>query len=556
MAAPSLGQAIGLNVERRDIFAPAAKQLAVNLADIKAEKRRKAKEKEETASKFMSEMFKLNPDGLNRKVRPEAVKYYNGRMGELQTLLDNPEINQVDLLKKIDETRAGLASLRDQSTSFDNVDKLILSDPNKVPTPLRNFMSNEDLIPDLDTQTFLSAYGVDYDPESNMIRSVGSGKMDVREELVKNKASADSLMQNIASDPNLVKQNIFKIKTVTGYDPEAYLLLKPDQQSYLTNLSNVMANNPSALPTISDEILNNVFNGNQKAYAEALNKIVLDQYEKDKSQLATRADQQAAFAPKGMGELTKFDGSAIPRLNVQDAMKIMATDYMLKQNFPDYVQRTTSAKELSKTAQSKGDGKEEKRVSSGDVSEEPHFTEKGLAFIEKEGLSPTEAMNIFGDANHPKNKKVRAALGGQIYASAPTVAFAPGPGEPITMKGQSVNPLRMWFNPKNNKFYLDYNIVASKESVNKSMSTKVMELSSEDMKTLRSFQNKSVQEGIAKWDSLAPSIKIKSRGYEGVRVMTTDEYAGSSGSSGGASTSSSGSSFPWGETSTKQNPKK
>jgi hypothetical protein len=556
MAAPSLGQAIGLNVERRDIFAPAAKQLAVNLADIKAEKRRKAKDKEETASKFMSEMFKLNPDGLNRKVRPEAVKYYNGRMGELQTLLDNPEINQIDLLKKIDETRAGLASLRDQSTSFDSVDKLILSDPNKVPTPLRNFMSNEDLIPDLDTQTFLSAYGVDYDPESNMIRSVGAGKMDVREELIKNKASADSLMQNIASDPNLVKQNIFKIKTVTGYDPEAYLLLKPDQQSYLTNLSNVMANNPSALPTISDEILNNVFNGNQKAYAEALNKIVLDQYEKDKSQLATRADQQAAFAPKGMGELTKFDGREVPKMNVQDAMKIMATDYMLKQNFPDYVQRTTSAKELNKTAQSKGDGKEEKRVSSGDVSEEPHFTEKGLAFIEKEGLSPTEAMNIFGDANHPQNKKVMAALNGQIYASAPTVAFAPGPGEPITMKGQSVNPLRMWFNPKNNKFYLDYNIVASKESVNKSMSTKVMELSSEDMKTLRSFQNKSVQEGIAKWDSLAPSIKIKSRGFQDVRVMTTDEYAGSSGSSGGASTSSSGSSFPWGGTSTKQNPKK
>jgi hypothetical protein len=257
-----------------------------------------------------------------------------------------------------------------------------------------------------------------------------------------------------------------------------------------------------------------------------------------------------------MGELTKFDGREVPKMNVQDAMKIMATDYMLKQNFPDYVQRTTSAKELNKTAQSKGDGKEEKRVSSGDVSEEPHFTEKGLAFIEKEGLSPTEAMNIFGDANHPQNKKVMAALNGQIYASAPTVAFAPGPGEPITMKGQSVNPLRMWFNPKNNKFYLDYNIVASKESVNKSMSTKVMELSSEDMKTLRSFQNKSVQEGIAKWDSLAPSIKIKSRGFQDVRVMTTDEYAGSSGSSGGASTSSSGSSFPWGGTSTKQNPKK
>ena len=213
----------------------------------------------------MSEMFKLSPDALNRKVRPEAVKYYNGKMTELETLLDNPEINQVELLKKIDETRAGLASFRDQSTSFDSVDKLILSDPNKVPTPLRNFMSNKDLIPDLDTQTFLSAYGVDYDPESNMIRSVGSGKMDVREELIKNKASADALMQNIASDPNLVKQNIFKIKTVTGYDPEAYLLLKPDQQSYLTNLSNVMANNPSALPTISDEILNNVFNGNQKA---------------------------------------------------------------------------------------------------------------------------------------------------------------------------------------------------------------------------------------------------------------------------------------------------
>lgn len=534
MAAPSLGQAIGLNVERKDIFAPAAKQLAVNLADIKAEKRRKAKDKEETASKFMSEMFKLNPDGLNRKVRPEAVKYYNGRMGELQTLLDNPEVNQIDLLKKIDETRAGLSSLRDQSTSFDSVDKLILSDPNKVPTPLRNFMSNEDLIPDANTQTLFSAYSIDYDPGSNMIRSIGSGKMDVREELIKNKASADALLANMTPDER--NKSMVKVKTMTGYDPKAFMVLKPDEQSYLLNLSNVMANNPSALNTISDEIIDSVYAGDINKYSEAVTKIIEDQYQKE---LASASTTEAA--------------QSIPKMLAKDAMNLLATEHMLKKNFPEYVQRTTSLEDLNKTAQSKGDEKGKGQASLGDVSEEPHFTEKGLAFIEKEGLSPTEAMNIFGDANHPQNKKVMAALNGQIYASAPTVAFAPGPGEPITMKGQSVNPLRMWFNPKDKKFYLDYNIVASKESVNKSMSTKVMELSSEDMKTLRSFQNKSVQEGIAKWDSLAPSIKIKSRGFQDVRVMTTDEYAGSS---GGATTSSSGSSYNWGGTSTKQNPKK
>ena len=537
MAAPSLGQAIGLNVERKDIFAPAAKQLAVNLADIKAEKRRKAKDKEETASKFMSEMFKLSPDGLNRKVRPEAVKFYNGKMTELETLLDNPEINQIELLKKIDETRAGLASFRDQSTSFDSVDKLILSDPNKVPTPLRNFMSNKDLIPDTNTQTLFSAYNIDYDPDSNMIRSVGSGKMDVREELINNKASADALLANMT--PEERNKSMVKVKTMTGYDPKAFIVLKPDQQSYLLNLSNVMSNNPSALNTISDEIIESVYGGDINKYSAAVTKIIEDQYQKDLA---------AASATPGAAQ-------AVPKMLAKDAMNLMATEYMLEKNFPEYVQRTTSLEDLNKTAQSKGDEKGKGQASPGDVSEEPHFTEKGLAFIEKEGLSPTEAINIFVDENHPKNKKVRAALGGQIYASAPTVAFAPGPGEPITMKGQSVNPLRMWFNPKNNKFYLDYNIVASKESVNKSMPTKVMELSSEDMKTLRSFQNKSVQEGIAKWDSLAPSIKIKSRGYEGVRVMTTDEYAGSSGSSGrpsgGARPSSSGSSYNWSGASTK-----
>jgi hypothetical protein len=513
MAAPSLGQAIGLNVERKDIFAPAAKQLAVNLADIKAEKRRKAKEKEETASKAMSDMFKLNPDGYNRKVRKEAVNYHNGKVSELEKLMENPDVSQIDLIKKIEEARTGLASFKDQSDSFDNIDKLILSDPNKVPVPLRSFINSPDLIPSTNQQTIFAALNIDYDPSTNTFRSIGPGKMDVREELINNKASADALLANMT--PEERNKSMVKVKTMTGYDPKAFIVLKPDQQSYLLNLSNVMSNNPSALNTISDEIIESVYGGDINKYSAAVTKIIEDQYQKDLA---------AASATPGAAQ-------AVPKMLAKDAMNLMATEYMLEKNFPEYVQRTTSLEDLNKTAQSKGDEKGKGQASPGDVSEEPHFTEKGLAFIEKEGLSPTEAINIFVDENHPKNKKVRAALGGQIYASAPTVAFAPGPGEPITMKGQSVNPLRMWFNPKNNKFYLDYNIVASKESVNKSMPTKVMELSSEDMKTLRSFQNKSVQEGIAKWDSLAPSIKIKSRGYEGVRVMTTDEYAGSSGSS-------------------------
>ena len=553
MAAPSLGQAIGLNVERRDIFAPAAKQLAVNLADIKAEKRRKAKDKEETASKFMSEMFKLNPDGLNRKVRPEAVKYYNGRMGELQTLLDNPEINQIDLLKKIDETRAGLASLRDQSTSFDSVDKLILSDPNKVPTPLRNFMSNKDLIPDLDTQTFLSAYGVDYDPESNMIRSVGSGKMDVREELIKNKASADALMQNIASDPNLVKQNIFKIKTVTGYDPEAYLLLKPDQQSYLTNLSNVMANNPSALPTISDEILNNVFNGNQKAYADALNKIVLDQYEKDKSQLATRADQQAAFAPKGMGELTKFDGSAIPRLNVQDAMKIMATDYMLKQNFPDYVQRTTSAKELNKTAKSgAGDGKGNEANTSA-VATQFQYTPSGYKNIQKAidsldifaeyGINtPEDALNIYNGTNNygltpDQVQKVRNKMQETgAVVEAPTMMIQLGTGsEPVNVDGTPINIEYMYYDKNSRSFYAKTNKQVSGEGTSVNLEQNVVKISPKQMQQIQASENKSIVNQFSNWNKLAGA-----NGWPTIGQYINRETPSGGASSSGATTKSSG----------------
>lgn len=547
MAEPSLGQALGLTVQRKDIFAPAAKQLAVNLASFAEKKERRQKAKEESASKFMSEMFKLSPDGLNRKVRPEAVKYYNGKMTELEKLLDNPEINQVELLKKIDETRAGLASFRDQSTSFDSVDKLILSDPNKVPTPLRNFMSNKDLIPDLDTQTFLSAYGVDYDPESNMIRSVGSGKMDVREELIKNKASADSLMQNIASDPNLVKQNIFKIKTVTGYDPEAYLLLKPDQQSYLTNLSNVMANNPSALPTISDEILNNVFNGNQKAYAEALNKIVLDQYEKDKSQLATRADQQAAFAPKGMGELTKFDGREVPKMNVQDAMKIMATDYMLKQNFPDYVQRTTSAKDLNKTAKSSGgDGKGGKPANVAAVSPEyqymPGGYQKALEYAAQFDKTPEQVLSIYEGSDttslsEEQRKQLIAAINKSgMIASGPSVSMQTLGAEKITIDGNPYNTRKLWYNQGNKKFYLIVDKQVSGEGTSVSISQETLEMTPKMMKDLVAAGDvsSSVKNQLENWNKLAGPNKWP----------TTDEYilrtSGSSRRPSGTTTQSSG----------------
>ena len=66
MAEPSLGQALGLTVQRKDIFAPAAKMLSDNLTAFAEKKERKQKAKEESASKFMSEMFKLSPDALNR----------------------------------------------------------------------------------------------------------------------------------------------------------------------------------------------------------------------------------------------------------------------------------------------------------------------------------------------------------------------------------------------------------------------------------------------------------------------------------------------------------
>jgi hypothetical protein len=541
MAEPSLGQALGLTVERRDIFAPAAKQLAVNLASFAEKKERKQKAKEESASKFMSEMFKLSPDELNRKVRPDAVKFYNGKMTELETLLDNPEINQVELLKKIDETRAGLASFRDQSTSFDSVDKLILSDPNKVPTPLRNFMSNKELIPDLDTQTFFNAYGVDYDPESNMIRSVGSGKMDVREELIKNKASADALLQNIASDPNLARQNMFKIKTVTGYDPEAYLLLKPDQQSYLTNLSNIMSNNPSALPTISDEILNNVFNGNEKAYAEAVNKIIMDQYQKDSSQLATRVEQQAAFAPKGMGELTKFDGKAISKMTPQDAMKMMATEYMLKQNFPEYVQRTTSVKELNKTSTPKGgSGSGQTTTSPSATTVEAHLSSAGKLRAKNEGMDEQVALDISLNrrpASAEEKKKANRITQGAILGDGPTISFQTQGNEVVTIGRQSVNPRKLWYDRKRGQFHLIFDKQVSGEGTSENIFQEDMVLTREQLKQLNTSPNTSVKAQLEQWN-----LNSKSN-----NVPTIDSYiaGGSSASkSSSAKTTTSGAGIP------------
>lgn len=508
MAAPSLGQAIGLRVERKDIFAPAAKMLSENLAAFAEKKERRQKAKEESASKFMSEMFKLSPDGLNRKVRPEAVKFYNGKMTELETLLDNPEINQIELLKKIDETRAGLASFRDQSTSFDSVDKLILSDPNKVPTPLRNFMSNKDLIPDTNTQTLFSAYNIDYDPDSNMIRSVGSGKMDVREELIKNKASADALLANMT--PEERNKSMVKVKTMTGYDPKAFIVLKPDQQSYLLNLSNVMSNNPSALNTISDEIIEGMYGGDINKYSEAVTKIIEDQYQKDLA---------AASATPGAAQ-------AVPKMLAKDAMNLMATEYMLKNNFPEYVQRTTSLEDLNKTAQSgAGGGDKVKPANLSAASTEYQFTPEGYKKAKEEGKkfgkTPEQIIDIYtgADTTTPENisNQIRSVIDKQgLIVNAPTMSVSTQGAEKINLAGTNYNVRKLWYDTNNKKFYAIVDKQVSGESTSVNINQETILLTPPMMKDLTAAMVKdtSIKEQLLNWNKIASE-----QGW-----LTTDQY--------------------------------
>ena len=506
MAEPSLGYAIGLNVKRQDIFAPAAKQLSQNLATWKADKAQAKKEKEAKASKVMDDMMKMDPSTFNRKIRNEATAGFEKSKKELESAIDAGK-SERELLEIVYQTKKNLASYKDQSDNRDLLDKYVLANPGKAPTVLTNYSANNRSRLSEDEIALLQGFGVGYDRETNILTSFGYEPVDVRASLNQAKPTEDELLATTSKDD--IQKNISIIKTKAGYDPIAFARLKPTEQWYALSLANVMYNEPGAVGSISEEVLRKDYGGSYDRYL-----------------VATRSK---------LDEMMKNTKEGDPLPTPFDAQRAIAIDYMVKNHAPEWTSSSTKVQQLNEPPKGGSSGKTEEPPDLGAVSEEFQFTtpaayKTALDLGKKYGLSPEKILAVYGGEDdgsvtpEQKSNIIKSINKFGAAVAAPTISFQTQGAEKTRLGGESYNVNKMYYNKKDKSYYVIVDKQVSGEGTSMNLSKQVIKLTRSTMKDLVAggATNSSIKNQLANWDRIAPS-----NGWP-----TTSQYSGVSAPSG------------------------
>lgn len=510
MAEPSLGYAIGLNVKRQDIFAPAAKQLSQNLATWKADKAQAKKEKEAKASKAMDDMMKLDPSTFNRKIRSEATADFEKSKKELENAIEAGK-SERELLDIVYQTSRNLASYRDQSNNRDLLEKMVATNPEKVPTVLRNYSANNINRLSEDEIALLPGFGINYDPQTNILTSFGFEPVDVRASLDKAKPTEEELLATTSQDD--IQKNTTIIKTKAGYDPIAFASLTPTQKRYALSLANVMYNEPGAIGSISEEVLRNEYGGDYGRYL-----------------MATRSK---------LDEMKKNTKEGDPSPTPFDAQRAIAIDYMVKNHSPEWINSSTKLREFDKQNKGGGSGGGETPADLGKVSEQFQFTtplayKTALDIGKKYGLGPDKILSVYGGEDdgtvtpEQKSQIIKALNRFGAAIAAPTISFQTQGAEKTKLGEQSYNVNKMYYNKKDKSFYVIVDKQVSGEGTSVNLSNQLIKLTRSTMKDLVAggATNTSIKQQLENWDRIAPS-----KGWP-----TTSQYSGESAPSGSGST--------------------
>jgi len=482
MAEPSLGYAIGLNVKRQDIFAPAAKQLSQNLAAWKADKAQAKKEKEAKASKAMDEMMKFDPSTFNRKIRSEATAGFEKSKKELENAIEAGK-SERELLDIVYQAGKNLASYKDQSNNRDLLDKYVLANPGKAPTVLTNYSANNRSRLSEDEIVLLQGFGVGYDRETNILTSFGYEPVDVRAALNQAKPTEDELLATTSQDD--IQKNISIIKTKAGYDPIAFARLKPPEQRYALSLANVMYNEPGAIGSISEEVLRKDYGGNYDRYL-----------------VATRSK---------LDEMMKNTKEGDPLPTPFDAQRAIAIDYMVKTHAPEWIQASTKTINLTEPPKVTDPKNKGAQGNPAAATAEGHLSTAGKKLAKNLGMDEQTAINISlnrVEATPEQRKIANKITKNNILGEGPTVSFNTGGTEVVTIGSINVNPRKLWYDTKNKKFHLSYDKQVSGEGTSYNLAAEDKVLTWEELKQLDSSGNTNVKAQLEQWDLNAAANKV------------------------------------------------
>lgn len=525
MAEPSLGQALGLTVQRKDIFAPAAKMLSENLAAFAEKKERKQKAREDQYNKLLDEVIGLRKTPMH--VREQAN--YDAAVNELKKELDdkfNSGADQRSLAESFFKFYDKQSLIKKRSDMLLEDQKSAFQNPSIVNSRVaaKIYRTGEELTPEdvIEAQ----AMGIDYNPDTREIMSRRIQYTSIPE-TIKNikfdKAEADAAMAFMTEEQKKVAsmspadQAIYRGAKIPGFIQKVTEVTRPSQALYEMKVDALL---------YAD-----------KGYTES----ALQEIERALPQNQTLA----SVIKKKQEELKTANNGVEPTLDL--VKKSLAKDYFMSQ-YENWA-RENAVSDESQRQPVGGTGKNGDKTtrSISATKEESHLSTEGKKRARDLEMDEQIAIDIsLGriDASQEDKKKANRITQGAILGAGPTVSFQVLGGEQVIIGREAVNPRKLWYDKTRNKFHLSYDKQVSGEQTSVNLPGKDIVLTREQLKQLNNSKNTSVREQLEQWNLNAPKNG----------VPTIDVYIASGGASrpsGGARPSSSGTSYNWSGASTK-----
>jgi hypothetical protein len=526
MAAPSLGQAIGLNVQRKDIFAPAAKQLGTNLAEYYGEKEKKKKEREDQYSKVFDEAIQARKTSMHIREQEEYNKAIDEFKKELDDKFNSGADNRsyAETAFKFFEKQSAIKKrsdmlIKDEEGSFKNPSIVNSRIAQKI------YRTNQQLT--ADDLTEAAAMGIDINPETGEIMSRRIQYTSIPE-TIKNikfdKAEADAAVAFMTEEQKKIAsmspadQAVYKGRKIPGFTQKVAEITRPSKVLYEMKVDN--------------------FLNSDRGYTES----ALQEIE----QSLPKGQSLASVISKRQEELKTANNGVEPTLDL--VKKSLAKDHFMNM-YENWARENAVSDELQRApVGGGGSGKPATPVNPAIASSEYVFTPQGYAkateFGDQYGYTPEQIISIYtGENTYGISESNRKKLVDQIdktgaIQNAPAISFAPGGSEVVGIEGRNYNPTKMWYSDRDKSFYLIVSKQVSADQTTENISQETIKLSRKGMKDLQAAgaKSKSVLEQLGAWDQLAPQ-----NGWP-----TIDQYIGG-GASGSSSRPSGGAAKPSGK---------
>jgi hypothetical protein len=474
MAAPSLGYAMGLNVETKDIFGKLGPQLGQNLANWSAKKERAAKEKEAKEEKYQQELYELSKEDYHIRVRGEAKKAYDDLRKKVNAMIESGEDSR-KIMDTFIEYGDIVRGVRQKSKQLYDDQKAFVQNTNYIHPQVLDVIYNSDTPLNAEQVMEATIFGINSpDPQENNWLTVLAPKMPIVESVGKMKLSEDQAIVELSNQAAAKKKydadiaakkkagdkgpfppfeqtytsTSYKSQAIPGYTAPAGAVLTPGETFFIANVANTM---------LADEA--NVEN----ALVEYQSKL-----------------------PKGETLVSKIraEMQLDPNLTLDQAKFNVARKYVVDNYYDSWASQNSKFMEYNKNTPIPRSGPTSgKQEPKSQVGEMQMLTNTGFNKASELGYSPDDAL---ARSDFQSGQNYLGSGLGVMVETKTTEPFS------ITVDGQltQVNPYALFYNRDDGKYYMQYQIAASTAGIGVPLGNfKVTKMGERDIKSLQANKN-------------------------------------------------------------------